>query len=376
MSAPPDRRSQSFTVVSAEDKFVVAQPAVAIAIPVKNEAACLAAMLAALDCAAARYSGQTSVVLMLNGCTDESAAIAARVFPRHLALDVRLISLLPEHAHAGWARRLALDAATEHLKQPIDLLMSTDADTLVDPDWIARNATYHARGYDAVAGKALTPATERAALSNTARRRLNLIGRYYTALDYLRSSGADANDPWPRHYYEGGASISLTLAAYRLIGGAPTPPLAEDKALFDRLRDHGARIRHPLDVRVFTSCRTRGRAPGGMADALARWIAQGETEPVHETYTVNAALEGSAGAADRLTFRTLPLALQQAQRLIAHHRMRSAAPPKVEPKLVMNDSLNDLDDVVQQGAQFSDGGVPALGVVSLTGPMDEQHVTA
>lgn len=304
-------------------------PSVAVAIPVKDEEAALPGCLRALDEAAARWPGRVTVVAMANECRDGSVALLARTRLRHADLAWRAVSLLPGARHAGWARRLAFDAAADLLERPNDLLLSTDADTLVAPDWIARNAACLA-DCEAVAGRAVTIAAERAATGAVGRRRLDQLGRYYTLLDHLRASREPAgSEGWPRHYYEGGASIALRLGLYRRIGGAPTPSLAEDRALFDRIRLNEGRVRHPVDVRVFTSCRLHGRAPGGMADALAGWVAQDEDTPLHEAYRVAAALDpDTATAADQLTFRRLPAAIAEAQRLV--RRLRSGAPPQVE----------------------------------------------
>lgn len=321
--------------------------AIAVAVPVRNEAADIGRCLAALDAAAARHDAPVSVVALANNCTDDSLGVLARWPMRRAGFHWRAVSLPPPHAHAGWARRLALDAGADMLARAGDLLLSTDADTEVAPDWIARTVAHVDDGAAAVAGRALTRRAERAALGPRAADRLNLLGRYFTALDALRARGApDPLDPWPRHYFEGGASIALTLGLYRRIGGAPTPPVAEDRALFDAVRAAGVRVRHPLDVRVFTSCRLAGRAPGGMADALAGWIAQGEDEPLHETYAVAAALRPAlAGPEDRLTFRTLPAALAEAQA-----RLRSGARPEVQPIALAPLLARDPDGLAQQVA--------------------------
>lgn len=352
-------------------------PAVAVAIPVKNEEAHVAACLAALDAAAALYPGVVTIVMVANDCADASVARIAGTRLRHARIDWRAVSMLDGARHAGWARRLALDAAAGNLANPRDLLLSTDADTLVAPDWIVRNAAHIAAGADAVAGRALTPRAERAALGE-AKRRLDRLGRYYIALDYVRASGeAPGHDPWPRHYYEGGASIATTLGMYRRIGGAPTPPLAEDRALFAAVRAAGGRVRHPVDVRVFTSCRLAGRAPGGMADTLARWLEQDEDAPLHETYGVSAALRGEQREADCLSFRTLPGAIAEAQRLIRALREPPSCPaPEIEPIFFVPLRMDDRDVVPEQRTQLGDGIVPALGIVGLAGPMDEQEVAA
>lgn len=354
---------------------------IAVAVPLKNEAAHVTAMLAALDEAAGRYGGSVSVVVLANDCTDDSLSLLEAFLPRHIDLEWRAVSMLPGARHAGWARRLALDTAAARLRHPDDLLLSTDADTLVDPNWIARTVAHVDRGYDAVAGHALTTREDRRSLGGRAKERLDRIGRYYTALAYLRAGdGSAAGDAWPRHFYEGGASIALTLDLYRRIGGAPTPHVAEDRALFDRIRAHGGRIRHPVDVRVFTSCRTKGRAPGGMADAVALWISRGEDEPLHELYGVSASLDGTAAERDRLCFRTLPTAHAEAQRLIrARRRARrdpSEAPPQIEPILFMSLGMDVGNGAPQYGSQAGHGVVATQRIVGLAEPVDQQEEAA
>ena len=292
------------------------QRAVAVAIPMKDEAAHAAACLGALDRAAGRYGGPVTLVPFANNCSDGTLAVVRAVPLAHARLEWRAASLLPPHAHAGWSRRLALDAAAALLERPGDVLATTDGDTTVAGDWIVRTVAHLDAGWDVVAGRALTGRAERAALPARARWRLNLLTRYYLALDWLRAA-TDGREPWPRHWYEGGASLATTRAWYRRIGGAPTPPVAEDRALVASLTAAGARVRHAVDVRVTTSARLDGRAPGGMADTLARWVEQGEHEPIHETYRLEVALAGDPGGPDAcLTFATLPAELARAQRRI------------------------------------------------------------
>lgn len=348
--------------------------AVAVAIPVKNEAAHLRACLDSIDIAAARHLGPVSVVAVANDCDDASLSILQSWHPRHAVNAWRAVSLLPGARHAGWARRLALDAAADGLGASGDLLLSTDADTYVAPDWIARTVTHINRGYDGVAGRAFTLRDDRAALGAVGRHRLNLLGRYYTALDYVRATtDVTPHDPWPRHFYEGGASIALTLGLYRHIGGAPTPPVAEDRALFDRLRSVGGRIRHPIDVRVFTSCRVEGRAPGGMADTVARWIRQPADTPLHDVYRMTAALTpGDARPGDQISFTTLPAAIAEVQATIRGLRQM----PQVEPVRLVPVTACDGHAVRQRGVELGDGVVSALGIVGLADPVDQQHRAA
>ncbi|MEG3088792.1 glycosyltransferase [Sphingomonas sp. PB4P5] len=327
---------------------------IAVALPAKNEEQDLPACLAALDIAAMHHNGPVTLVVLANDCSDATVSVLRKTRLRYARLRWHAVSMLPGARHAGWARRLAFDAAVATLPHDTDILASTDADTCVAPDWIVRTVAHFDAGCDAVAGRALTRRIDRAALGVAAARRLNLLGRYYTALDWLRADLAPIRDePWPRHFYEGGASIALTRGLYHRIGGAPTPPVAEDRALFAAVRRAGALVRHPLDVRVFTSSRIEGRAPGGMADAFACWIAQAEDAPLHETYAFPMALDpASAAGRDRLSFATLPAAIATAGAMI--RARRSAAAPQVEPILVPAILERDRDGSPEQDAELAD----------------------
>jgi cellulose synthase/poly-beta-1,6-N-acetylglucosamine synthase-like glycosyltransferase len=350
---------------------------VAVAIPLKNEAEQIPFMLEALDEAARRYAGSVTVVVVANDCSDASIDLLAAFAPDHFELEWCAVSMLPGCRHAGWARRLALDAAAARLRAPGDLLLSTDADTLVSPDWIVRTAAHIDREYDAVAGQALTMREERRSLGERAKNRLDRIGRYYTALAYLQASAqSDGGDPWPRHFYEGGASIALTLELYRRIGGAPTPSLAEDKALFERVRAHGGRIRHPVDVRVFTSCRIEGRAPGGMADAVALWVSQTDEAPLHEVYDVPASLSGTGTSFNQLCFHTLGEAHAEALQRIRWARSGSNPLPQVEPILIVPLREHVGDRISERGLQGEHGLVGAQRVIGLPGPVNQEDVAA
>ena len=198
------------------------------------------------------------------------------------------VTLGPREAHVGRARQLAMDAACARLLaagRPDGLLLSTDADTEPAPDWIARTAAEVAAGADAVGGRALLRADERAALDPGVRRLYLLDLAYRRALEELRDLYApDLHDPFPRHHHHFGASLAVTARAYAWVGGLPAVPSSEDVALADALVEAGARLRHSPSVRVRTSARSVGRAPGGLADVFRWWaevVADGR-EPLVE----------------------------------------------------------------------------------------------
>ena len=153
------------------------------------------------------------------------------------------------------------------------VLLTTDADARLAPDWIAANLAALAAGADAVAGRAvIEPEGAKRIPAH-----LHAIDArecaYAALLDEMRALlEPDPADPWPRHDEESGASIAVTLAAYRRAGGIPAVPLGEDRAFFNALRRIDARVRHAPDIAVIVSARLEGRAQGGMADTMRRRI--------------------------------------------------------------------------------------------------------
>ena len=278
------------------------QRKVAIAVPARDEADRIAVCLRRLTSIEIDDRvASVEIVVLANNCADDTARIAGTFGPRCHAIAM---DLPPERAHAGWARRLALDAAANRLRVETDVLMSTDADTLVGTDWLVRTLDHLDAGWDAVAGVARLDPRELRRLDREHRRRLALIQRHERAQTRLRAERDD--EPWPRHFYEGGASIATTLVAYRRTGGAPTPPVGEDKALFEAIRLRGGRVRHPTDVRVRTSARLVGRAPGGASDTLARWGEQADDDAIWGVTTV---------AGEPVSFAGLPAATRLARDL-------------------------------------------------------------
>jgi hypothetical protein len=242
-----------------------------VAIPAKDEAQELEPCLAALT--AQRGARLDGVVLCLNNCTDVSAALARRLSASlPYALHVLDVELPPERACAGLARRMAMDHAVS-LAGARGILLTTDADGRVAPDWLAVNLAALRAGADAVAGQAdIEP--QGAALIPAHLHAIDARECAYAALlDEIHARlDPDPFDPWPRHDEHSGASIAVTVAAYRRAGGLPPVCLAEDRAFFDALRRVDARIRHEPAARVMVSARTIGRAKGGMADTIRRRI--------------------------------------------------------------------------------------------------------
>ena len=217
------------------------------------------------------------IIVLANNCRDGSAAVARSFGADHprLALRVVEVELPPAEAHVGTARRLLMDEACRRLLavgRPRGVIASTDADTRVDPSWIAATLAEVARGADAVGGEIRTDRAGRATLGARARRAYLADVLYRRLLAELEARvDPDPADPWPRHHHQTGASLAVTAEAYSLAGGLPPLRTSEDVALVRALRRLDRVVRHSPDVRVTTSARRQGRADGGMADSLRAW---------------------------------------------------------------------------------------------------------
>jgi len=243
-------------------------PAV-VAIPAYNEADWITRCLMALS----RQQNTTlaGAALLVNNSTDATASIA-RNLQDTLLFPIEVIEhqFPPEHQTAGQARRMAMDRAADWVPAG-GVLLCTDADGQVAPDWLAANLFHIRHGADAVAGRAVIDPVDAAAIPALLHQDDARECAYAALLDEIDSLlDADAADPWPRHTEHSGASICVTLDAFRRAGGIPPVPVGEDRAFFAALRRIDARLRHASDVWVTVSGRVHGRAAGGMADTIRR----------------------------------------------------------------------------------------------------------
>jgi hypothetical protein len=254
------------------------RPGFVVAIPVKDEEERLPGCLGAL---AQQRDGSEQpippalvrIVVFANNCTDQSASLT-RKLGGGLSLNVRVVEvrLPPAAAHAGNARRGAMDIAEAWLMQGGEtdgVILTTDADSQVAPNWIAENLAAFAAGAEVVLGR-IDLDEEGADLPEALHRRGELENAYeelLTELSWLLDPLE--HNRWPHHATISGASLGITRTAYCRVGRLPRVPLGEDKALIGLLSRQDSRIRYCPTVHVVTSGRINGRAPGGVADTLA-----------------------------------------------------------------------------------------------------------
>ena len=242
---------------------------VVVAIPARDEADRIGPCLEALDAQTGRRADH--IVVLLNNCTDATAA-AARAVPLHPHTRLNLIEriLPPQQANAGHARRLAMAAAAA-LAGPHGVLLTTDADGLVDTDWIEANLQAIAAGADVVAGWVELHPIEWGQIPAKLHEDDARECAYDAVCDEIHARlDPDVADPLPRHTQHSGASIAVTAAAYASSGGVPDIASGEDRAFIAALRRVDAKLRHAPEVHVTVSGRIIGRSTGGMADTIRR----------------------------------------------------------------------------------------------------------
>lgn len=209
---------------------------IGVVIPAYNEATLLGGCLAAIERAGldpALDGEPVEVVVVLDGCTDRSAAVAVRQGAQIVSLNAHCV---------GAARALGASFA---LDSGARWLAFTDSDTIVPPDWLSAQLAVSA---DATSG-AIWIADWSAHPPGVRERFL----RRYGAVD-------------ARHVH--GANLGLSAAAYRACGGFRSLPQGEDAALVASLIEHGCGLAWNASPQVTTSARWESAIEGGLASTL------------------------------------------------------------------------------------------------------------
>ena len=154
------------------------------------------------------------------------------------------------------------------------VICTTDADTLVDPDWVFFTLEAVRQGARAVGGRILVP--HAADGHGRAYRKQHLQDVTYRSLQYCLESMIDpvAGDPWPRHFQHFGPSTAVRADVYRACGGIPPLRSLEDVGLALALERIDVPITHDPRVRVTTSSRISDRVGGKcFSEQLDAWAA-------------------------------------------------------------------------------------------------------
>jgi glucosyl-3-phosphoglycerate synthase len=240
-----------------------------VVVPARDEEQRIGAALDALAAQVEVAPSAYEVIVVLDACSDGTAAeveAAGRRWP-----ELSLATLPGPGRGAGPARAIGMDVACARLEAAGHvggLIASTDADTTVAGDWIARQLDALAAGAEAIGGDIVLDPVEAELLPPEilSRRAADLAERTVHAADRGPSE----------HAHFAGASLGLTPRAYRLVGGMGELAALEDQELEDRLAAAGVAIHRPREVGVVTAARTDGRAERGLAVdlELGRWLAE------------------------------------------------------------------------------------------------------
>ncbi len=251
-----------------------------VCVPARDEADRLPILLDAL--ARQDVDGPIRVSILINNTVDDSVAAVARAqaaWGERLHLAVACHDFPPEHAHAGTARRLAMEAGLARIDPDRGVLISTDADTRPPSDWISAMLCATDAGLDIVGGRIVVDDAEPLATAMDAMQ--VKLDRYWACVRAIEDDIDPCRwDPAPRHGDHTGASLAILAPLYRAAGGVPAIPAGEDRALVEAAVAAGGRLGHPMSVWTRVSARTIGRATGGMADhmqALSDRVARGES---------------------------------------------------------------------------------------------------
>jgi glycosyltransferase involved in cell wall biosynthesis len=229
-----------------------------VVIPAHNEAEHLPSSVNAVLAAAACLPLPVAVIVVLDGCDDTSPALAGQLGP-----DVHFVAI---DAHNVGAARAAGFSYARTLCEQIALddsriwYATTDADSLVDADWLARQIRADT---DMVLG-VVRVASWRDFPAAAAR-------RYLAA--YRSKTGPHS------HGHVHGANMGFRADSYWRVGGFAALASDEDVDLVARFESAGLQIKRDAQLSVLTSRRQVGRAPDGFAAHLRSLLAHTRAEP-------------------------------------------------------------------------------------------------
>ncbi len=338
-----------------------------VVVPARDEEGRIGRCIAALAAQEGLVPGSWEVVLVLDGCTDATEAVAraaAGALPLHVvAGPARGVGFARRAGMATAADRIRAAATTRVApcatqgvtKRPTfpgtaGVLASTDADTVVAPDWLARILAAVAAGAGAVGGRIVLDAEEAEALPPAV-----LVAREHEAT--ARLAAVRGQVPGAEHHQFSGASLALTLEAHDRVGGLPAVATLEDEALERALRAAGVPVAYRADVRATTSARTVSHVPHGLAQVLrtTSWRARQGTRQGDETGAVDAdlAVRPDAAAVPDPTGLVEPpgapgtavlvLRPDDGRRGDAVHAARAGAADDVDVVVVLGPGVSDAD---------------------------------
>jgi glycosyltransferase involved in cell wall biosynthesis len=221
---------------------------VGVCIPAHNEAGTIADCLRSVLRAAAGVSIPVHIVVAADACTDETVRWAAAM--KSPAVTIEEINA----RSVGVARRYGIRCLQERLGERGTWLATTDADSLVPPDWLVRQLAYGASGFGLVCGTV----TVSDWADHTCALRRHVVDEY----------ARPARESTAGHGHIHGANLGFSATAYATVGGFASIDYNEDVELVAAAEVSGVPIAWAADIPVTTSSRLVGRTPNGFARYL------------------------------------------------------------------------------------------------------------
>lgn len=247
-----------------------------IAVPARNEADRLPTLVDAL--ARQDVGPPIRIAVCINNSSDGSlSAVLAAATRAGEKIQLKVVEKDFDlaMAHAGSARRAAMDLAVEVLGAGQGFIISTDADCRPPSDWISSNLRHACP--DRIIGGRIELDGEEPDVPNVIRSLRARFDQYWAGVRAIEDEvDPCAWDPPPRHGDHTGASLCLSVSLYQKAGGVPLIPTGEDRALVAAAIAAGGKLVHSVDVWTRASARQSGRAAAGMADDMAIWASSSE----------------------------------------------------------------------------------------------------
>ncbi len=230
---------------------------VGVVVPARNEQADIARCLDAVDVAVTHLRNDSAdppdvrVVIVLDSCTDGTAALADRPGVELVAVDAGCVGTARA---AGAALLLAGAVRPEQI-----WLANTDADSTVPSDWLLSMVSAARRVADVVLGTVVPG----------------------TGLDHVAlRAWHDRHDLRAGHGHVHGANFGIRGDVYTALGGWPALCTGEDRYLAARALAHpSVHVVRTASIPVHTSSRLIGRAPDGFARYLRALSLGPDEEP-------------------------------------------------------------------------------------------------
>ena len=252
-----------------------------VCIPARNEAQTIWKTLTAL---ANQLSGDKAVstqlyevLVLCNHCDDHTVELCKLFQELNPAFPFYYyVTTNPVINNVGAARRVLMDLASERLNDTGFIIM-TDADTIADKNWLESFLKLQSEPIDLVCGQ-ITP--DMKGLNAEAKKNLFENRHYLDLVSRLDSEiYPQQSDPWPRHSHNSGPNMAIRNSVYKNIGGIPPIACLEDIALYQKVISSGYAIKHAMEPKVTTSCRSSSRVQGGFGSQIQNWSAS-KTENV------------------------------------------------------------------------------------------------